>query len=645
LLTFFRSMFQSKIGIAVTLAFVALIAIAFAASDITGQNFSGVTGGDRAAKVGDQMIGTGALGQAVSNAFEGDRQKNPTLTMQAYVASGAITQVLDSMIDRNAIYDFGRKVGIVASDALVGSELAKIPAFLGPDGNFNDKQYRGVLSQQRLTDAQVREDIAQGLVAKQVLVPVAFGATTPASLAQRYGELTLEKRKGTIAFIASESFAPKAAPSDAVLAQYFRAHTAGYIVPERRSIRYAVFTDDSIKTARAPTEAEILSAYNANKAAYAASETRTLTQVIVPTEAAAKALAAEVSGGAKLDAAARTKGLLPSQAAVTRDQLTVQSSAAVAQAVFAAAKGALAAPAKSGLGWHVVRVDAVTEKAARSVEQVRGELVEQISVKLKRDALSDFTARIEEQLDKGGTIGEVAKQLAVTPLVTAPLTADGKVFGKPGETVPADLARVLQTVFLMEGEGKPQLAEVVPGKEFVVFEAADIAPAAPPPLAAIRTVVAADWAREQGAAAARTAADKAIAAITKGMPLAEALRAAGAGAARTEPIDATRKEVAASGKVIPPVALLFSMAQKTTKRLEAPRNGGWFVVRLDEIVPGKLAANDPLVGQLASQLGQLTGREYAEQFRKALRTEVGVERNPSALRAVRERLIGGGGNN
>ena len=642
MLTFFRSFFQSKVGVGITLGILALIAVAFAASGITGSNFGGVTGGDNAAKVGDQTIGTGALSQAVSNAFDGERKQSPTLTMQSFVASGAITQVLDSLIDRNAIYDFGKKVGIVASDALVGSELAKIPAFLGPDGNFNDKQYRGVLQQQRLSDAQVREDIAQGLVAKQVLVPVAFGASTPTDLARRYGELTLEKRKGTIAFIASESFAPKAAPLDAVLTQYFKANTGSYIVPERRSIRYAVFADDAIKAARAPTDAEIQKAYDTGKATYAASETRTLTQVIVPTEAAAKALAAEVAGGAKLDAAARTKGLLPSQAAVTREQLTAQASAAVAQAVFAAAKGALAVPAKSGLGWHVVKIDGVTQKAARSLAEVRGELVEQISVKLKRDALSDFTARIEEELDQGGTIGDVAKELGVTPTVTAPLTADGKVFGKPGETVPADLARVLQTVFLMDGEGKAQLAEVVPGKKFVVFEAADIAPAAPPPLAAIRTVVAANWAREQGAAAARAAADKAIAGIAKGMPLAEALRSAGAGAARTEAIDATRKDVAASGKVIPPVALLFSMAQKTTKRLEAPRNGGWFVVRLDEIVPGKLAANDPLVAQLAVQLGALTGREYADQFRKALRTEVGVTRNPAALRAVRERLVGGG---
>ena len=82
MLTFIRSFFQSRVGIAATLGFLALIAVAFAAADITGSKFSGVAGGDRAAKVGDQTIGTGALSQAVSNAFEGDRQQNPTLTMQ-----------------------------------------------------------------------------------------------------------------------------------------------------------------------------------------------------------------------------------------------------------------------------------------------------------------------------------------------------------------------------------------------------------------------------------------------------------------------------------------------------------------------------------------------------------------------------------
>ena len=642
MISLIRSFFQSKLGVGLTLAFLALIALAFAASDITGSGFGGVAGGDRVASVGGETIGTGALSQAVSNAYEGARQQNPGLTMQRFVASGAIPEVLDSMIDRAAIFAFGEEVGIVASDALIGSELAKIPAFLGPDGRFNEGLYRQTLAQQNLTDAQVRDDIAQGLVAKQVLVPVAFGATMPRELARRYGELARERRKGAIGFVPAQAFAPKAPPSEATLTGYYRANAARYTQPERRTIRYAAFGDDAVKDARGPTDAEIQQAYNADKAKYAPSETRAITQVIVPTEAAARALAAEVAGGKALDAAARAKGLLPSQAFLTRAQLTDRASAAVAQAVFAAQRGTLAAPARSGLGWHVVRVDAITRNPGKTLSEARPEIVEQLTAKLRRDALADFTARIEEQLDEGGKLGDVARELGLEPQTTAPITTDGRVYGKPGETVPPELARIVPTVFLMESEGQAQLAEVVPGKRFVVFEAASIVPAAPPPLAQIRERVAADWARAQGAAAARAAADKAIAAIGRGASLADALRTAGVANAEINPVDATRQAVVESGRVIPPLALLFSMAERTTKKLEAPNNGGWFVVRLDDIEPGRLAANDPLVAALQREMGPVTGREYAEQFRRALRKEVGVERNPAALRVVRERLVGGG---
>ena len=85
---FIRSMFQSRLGVIVTLAFVGLIALAFASSDITGSGFGGVAGGDRAATVGDAKIGTGALSQGVSNAFDRAREQDPTLTMARFVGSG-----------------------------------------------------------------------------------------------------------------------------------------------------------------------------------------------------------------------------------------------------------------------------------------------------------------------------------------------------------------------------------------------------------------------------------------------------------------------------------------------------------------------------------------------------------------------------
>jgi peptidyl-prolyl cis-trans isomerase D len=79
--------------------------------------------------------------------------------------------VIDQMIDRTAITVFGEKNGIVAGKLLVDSELAKIPSLQGPDGKFADTAYRQMLAQRNLTDKDVREDIAQGLVAPASCLP------------------------------------------------------------------------------------------------------------------------------------------------------------------------------------------------------------------------------------------------------------------------------------------------------------------------------------------------------------------------------------------------------------------------------------------------------------------------------------------
>ena len=638
-----RSIFKSKIGVALTLAFLALIAIAFASADITGSSFGGVAGGDRVAVVGGQKIGTATISQAASNGFERAREQNPQLTMQRFVAAGAVGQVLDDLIDRAAVFAFAKRHGITASDRLIDSEIAQIPAFQGPDGKFSEQAYRQLLAQQRLTDQQVREDLAQGLVAKQVLVPVSFGARLPQTLVTRYAALSRERRRGAIAFVPSAAFAPKAPPADQVLQQFYAANRSAYIRPERRTIRYASFGEEAMGNVAAPTEAEVARAYAEKRDAYAPSETRTIQQVVLPTQEAAQAIVAEVRGGASLEAAARAKGLLPSTASVTRQALSAQASLPVADAVFAAGPGSIAGPARSGLGWHVARVVSVASNPGKSLEQARAEIVADLTAGKRRTALSEFSARIEEQFDDGANLNDVAREMGLTVATTEPLLANGQVAGKPGSTAPAELARVLPTAFLMDRENEPQLAEVEPGRRFVMFDVAEIVPAAPPPLAEIRERVAQDWALAQGSVQARAAADKLVAALGRRASLAEAMRGAGAPLPAPQTIDASRQELAGSGRQVPPpLALMFGMAKGTAKRIAAPARQGWFVVKLDEIVPGAVAADDPQLAAISRELGLLAGREYAEQFRRALRQEVGVQRNEAAVRAVAKQLTGAG---
>lgn len=639
----FRSVTKSKVGAIFAFILLGLIALAFASADVSNTgSFGGVTGGDRAATVGKERIDTSALSQAAATALENVRQQDPRMSMQGFLATGGLEQVLDQMIERLALATFGRENGIVASDRLIDSEIAKVPAFRGPDGKFSDAAFRQMMQQRGVNEKMIRSDLAQGLIARQILLPASFGALAPREMAVRYGALLRETRKGSVALLPSALFTPDKPPTDAELQAFYTAKRDDFIRPERRVIRYASFGDEVLKTVPAPTEAEIAARFNADKAQYAELETRRVTQLIVPTEAAAKAVVAEVSGGKSLEVAAREKGLATADlGTVAKAALAGQSSQAVADAVFAAGSGAIAAPARSGLGWHVMRVDGIDKRPARTLDQVRPAITAALAVEKRRKALSDMSAHIEEQFDNGGNLADAAKDLGLTLQHTAQVTADGQVYEKPTERIPPVLARVLQTAFSMERENQPQLAEVEPGKAFVIFDVTEIAPSAPAPLAEIKRDVETAYMLEKGSAAAKTAADRVQAEVRKGATLQAAMATLGKPLPPVQQVDMNRQQLTQAQQVPPPLMLLFSMAQGTVKALAAPGDRGWFVVSLQSITPAEIRQDDALIAAAQRELGGLSGEEYAEQLQKAIRGEIGVKRNDAAIAAVRKQLVGG----
>src|SRR5690606_27265491 len=229
------SLMSSKWGVAVTLAFLVLIALAFAGGDIASSGaFGGVSGGDRVAVVGDERVDASELNTGMRTAFDRARQQNPTLTMEAFIAAGTLDRVLDELISRAGIGEFARDSGLRAGKRLVDSEIVQIPQFRDASGNFDRNAFLALLAQQGLSEAAVRNDFAQGLLARQVLSPVELGATMPLSMAKRYVSLLRESRKGTIAVLPSAAYAPTGAPTATQLQTYYSSNSQSYVRPERR---------------------------------------------------------------------------------------------------------------------------------------------------------------------------------------------------------------------------------------------------------------------------------------------------------------------------------------------------------------------------------------------------------------------------
>lgn len=645
MLSFFRNIFKTKLGLALTIAFVGLIGLAFAVGDVANTGtFGGVAGGDNVAVVGGEKIGAGEFTNAVSTAVDMVRQQqDPTLSMAGFIAQGGLTDVLDQMIDRRALSWWANEHGLAAGDNLINSEIRRIPRFAGPDGQFSDAAYQQALVQAKTSDGEVRRDLRDGLLAQQVLVPAAFGAKMPSKIALRYAALSKERRRGGVALLSSDAFAPRNAPTQAQLAAFYNGAKSQFIRPERRVLRYVTFGPEALGNV-APTPAEVQARYNRDKAEkYAGRELRSFTQLIVPTKAAADTIARRGAGA--LETAAREAGLATSKIANSdKAKYAGSTSKAVADAAFAASRGRIAAVARGGLGYYVVRVDAVSASNARSLEQARSEIVPALLAEKRAQGLAELASEIEQQIDEGNALGDIAKSLEVEVETTRPIVGDGRVYGAAGETAPPVLAPALASAFEME-EGQPQITALKGGERFLVFETSRITPSAAAPLAEITDDVTAAWRRDAGAKAAKAAADRIVLRVGKGQTLAAAVAAETVSLPAPEVVNMTREELVQQGQRVPPsLALLFSMAKNSVKKLEAPADAGWFVVTVNSIEPGKIAPNDPLLAAAGRSLGQLMGREYGEAMRRAVRDEAGVERNQNAIDAVRRQLAGDSAN-
>jgi len=641
-----RSLINSKFGAVIALLFVGMIAIAFALGDVTGSgSFGGLSGGN-VARVGDRNITLGELNDALDNRLRAERQNNPTLDMTNFVEGGGLDSTLEQLINRYALAEFGTRYGVAVSDRLIGSEIRKLPGAMGLDGKFSAEAFRAFAQQIGVSEQAIRDDITQNLFAQQIIPAAASGPAAPDSMVLPYASLVLEQRSGQVASIPSTAFFPPNPPSETVLAKYYNDNAAKFTIPEKRAISYAIF-DKSIITARAkPSEADIAAYYKANAAKYAASQTRNISQVIVPTEAAAKSVVAQVTAGKSLAEVANGLGLaVTTMNNVAKANLAGTASPAIADAVFAAAKGTVAKPARGKLGWAVVRVDAINQVAAKSLAAARAEIETELTKTRGEEMLTEMTAEIEDSFADGSTITDMAKQNGLKVETSPKLLANGQNTANPGYKPIPEMQVILPAAFQLDTNGEAQLVELVPGEKFAMIAVADFDEAAPPPLADVRPIVQQQWALAEGAKAARAAAERIRKAVDGGQPLQTALSAANIQGAQIESIKGTRADLSRQGQQIaPPVAMMFAMKKGTAKTLQGGGNRGWYIVYLTDVVKGDARGNAEMLLARKQEISGLLQTEYGAQLIAAAAKDVGVTKNDDGIAELRARLTNRDGN-
>lgn len=643
MITFFRRMFSSKLGVVLAMLFVGVIALAFGLADINapGGTFSG--GGDTLVTVDGENVDDQRVSQMMTRALQAAREEQPGIDMNAFVAAGGLERAIEGRITEVVLGRFAVEHDIMIGKRLVDAAIATAPIFRGLSGEFDEQTFRSVLAQQNLTEAEVRTDLAQQALVRLILGPVTGATRVPEGVARPYAQLLVESRNGYVSAVPSRAMPPGSPPSAAELNAFYQSNLNRYTLPERRAVRYAVFTVDQLNVPE-PSAEQISAYYEEHSDQYGGNETRTLRQIILPDEAQARAFYNQVRGGESFSAAASARGFSDSATTVTgasQASFTRETSQAVASAAFAATDGGLTQPVRSGLGWHVVQVSAINRRDAIPLASVRGEITTALREQLTNEALAEFYLAIENAIDDGASFEEIVEARGLTIVATPPVTPQGVSPERPAFSAGPDLPAILETAFTMDEDEDPLVIPLEENQRYAMVDVVSVARSAPQPLAAIRQGVAVDFMLDRASKRARTVARQIATKVNNGMSVAQAVSEADVDLPAPQRAQASRAQISQMGANAPaPLRLMFRMAENTAKLVRLPQNEGWFVVVLDEIVSNIEAVTDELVAQTQQEFSRVTAQEYAEQFVNAIRTGYEVERDEDAIQALSDRLTG-----
>jgi peptidyl-prolyl cis-trans isomerase D len=645
--SFFRRVSNSKVGTWIMAVILIAILAGFALADLSNfgtGNISFGMGSSTLAEVGGQKVTEPEMSSAMQRHLQQVRQQKPEADYSSIM--GDFEPLLDDMLSNKTLMAFAEKFGFPLSKRLVDAEIAQIPQTKGFDGKFSEAAYQQFLAQQRLTDREVRQVLAGGLLERYLLTPVAANARASVGMATPYASMMLETREGEAVAVPVATFRAAFKPTDADLQQYYSANRSRYMVPQQRVIRIARIGPEQVAAVTA-SDQEVAAYYNSHKADYAAKETRNISQAMVQDQATANTIAARAKGGATIAAAAAPAG---ANAAVT--SLKDQDGAAYASvagdkaaaAVFAAPAGTVVGPIQTEFGWAVAKVDSVSTQGGKSLDQARAEIAAKLNVDKRKGAIENIIDTVQNSIDDGSNFTEAAAAAKLTVTTTPLIVADGTSRTDKSFKLPAELAPALKTGFEIEANDPPEIVQLPGDAGYAMVSPGQVVTAAPAPLAQVHDQVANDWISSKATERARSIAVQIQAKVEKGLPLAQAVKESGAPLPPVQPVAARRIQIAmAQGPIPPALKILFTLGEGKSRMSADTKGQGFFIVKVNKITPGNALMQPGLIGRMQTDLQEGLSQDYGEEFLAAMRREMGSKRNESAIQAMKKRMVTSGG--
>lgn len=610
----------------VVLAFIIFYIPAFLGHEDTGQGAPS----DAVASVDGQRITVDDFQRSYQNQIQVYRNAyGGNVSEQMLKQLGIGQQILQQMVDEQASLTEASRQNISVSDAELESRIVTMPG-LQENGQFVGRaRYEGILRMQRppMSTAQFEENLRRSLIVEKLRSAVTGWLTVPEKDLEQEFQRRNEKVKLEMVAVPADKFRSEVTIADGDLPPYFDAHKEQYRVGEKRKIRYLLVSVDALRATSQPSQREVERFYNDNIEMYSTPEQVRASQILLKTEGKkdeeVKAKAEQVLKEAKspgADFAALAKKYSEDEVSAKQggdlDFFTKgRNVPEFDEVAFTLQPGQVSDLVKSQYGYHIIKVTDKKPASTRSLEEVRPQIVDQLTYERAQTKAADLAAQMEKEISKPADLDKAAASHGLKVQESGFFTREEPIMGLGPSPQAAAEAFTIKPGEL----GGP--VQVSGGFAFLTVTGTE-APRLPS-LDEVKNRVKEDLTKQKAKEIALQKAT-ALAAAAKGGDLAKAAKAAGFEVKTTElvPRESPLPEIGASPEVD---AVVFALPQGTVSDPIVTDNAVAVAKVVEHKVPTAAefaAERDRLRGEMLSDRRGRFFSAYMQKAKQKMKIEV-----------------------
>jgi peptidyl-prolyl cis-trans isomerase D len=628
MMTGIRKAGQSLVGKLLIFVLFGFLIFSFAIWGI-GDIFQGY-GRNSVARVGKTEIGLEQMRTAYQNELQQlTRQQRRQITPDMARALGLDRRVLSRLVTEAVLDQTARSMNLGVSDETIRNLILDDPTFRDASGRFSAPRFNELLRSNGFTEqTYVREQRAT-ILRQQIAEMVVGAVAAPVALQEIGHRLRNEKRDVTLARLPASAAGEIAAPSEAQLKTFFDERKAQFRAPEYRTANVLALSAETLADPAGVTDDEAKARYEELKAQrFTTAETRTIQQIVFPTAEEAQAARVRIDAGETFEAIATARNISATDLNLGTFTSPQVFDAAVRDAAFALAEGAVSAPVTGGFGPVLVRVTAITPERVRPYEEVAAEVKAELATSRAASQLRDIHDRIEDQRASARPLAEIAKEFKLPLRSLGPV--DSGLRKQDGATEPALPGGndTLQAIFRTDIGVDNEAIRLPRDTGYVWYELTKVDPAREQNFEEVKAAVEAQWRADEVAGKLSALSRDLVARLDKG----EAFDVVASSAGLTiEQAAGLGRQDQRPDLPMNVVTLIFGTVVGKSGSAGGP-DGGRILFKVDAATIGPYARTTQEAENFARLLGNSISEDLLASYVAKLQGDLGVAVNETAFR-------------